>query len=34
VAERASILMEIPAATVNTLTAGRIVLDGPARAPD
>lgn len=29
VAERASILMEIPAATVNTLTAGRIVLDGP-----
>ncbi len=29
VAERASILMEIAGATVNTLTAGQIVLDGP-----
>jgi len=30
VADRASILMEIAGATVNTLTAGQIVLDGPA----
>lgn len=29
VADRATILMEIPAATVNTLTAGQIVLDAP-----
>jgi len=30
VADRASILMEIAGATINTLTAGQIVLDGPA----
>jgi GntR family transcriptional regulator len=29
VADRASIFMEIAGATVNTLTAGQIVLDGP-----
>lgn len=30
VADRASILMEIAGASINTLTAGQIVLDGPA----